>query len=464
MSLQQLREKRADCASKRKALHETALAEARDFTDEEQTEFDTLGTEAESLARQIGRAEVIDAEQVAMATMGERKTFANEPRTTNRNLQIEVKPAELHKDSFGGYRPGDRVQDATDGDHRQWFVGFANDVYMAGKGQISERLSNWQRASLAAGDGLQTVIGHDGGYLIPSTFGSLIDKVALEAAVVRPRATIVPMSTPKISFPAVDDTTHATTVFGGILAYWKSEEAQLTSSKPAFKEVALEVHKLTAMAYLSGEMLDWSPISMANWLPNKLAQAIAYKEDDGFINGSGGAGEPVGLLNSPGAISITAETGQAADTVVFDNIIKADARVWDLTGGNIIWIANRTVKPQLPKLTLSEGASAWPVFLPPDNAQGRPLSTLYGFPIVFTEKAPVLGDAGDITLVNVGEYLVADGTGKMRTDRDMGLKFDYDQVAFRVITYSGGAMPWRAAFTPKNGDTLHPVIKIAERA
>jgi HK97 family phage major capsid protein len=192
---------------------------------------------------------------------------------------------------------------------------------------------------------------------------------------------------------------------------------------------------------------------------------MAWKEDDGFINGNGGSGEPVGLLNTPGVISITKETGQAADTIVFQNVIKADARVFDMTNrDSLFWIANRTCKVQLSQMTLDVGTAGVPVFLPADGAKGRPWESLYGFPAVFSEHAPVLGDAGDLTLVNGKEYLVGSAQGKTRTDRDMGLKFDYDQVAFRVVTYSGGCLPWRAALTPQNGDTLHPVIKIAERA
>lgn len=461
MTLQQLREKRAAAADRRKALHEAALAEVRDFSADEQTEFDRLAGEMESLGRQIDRAELIDTEQDQLGQVPEPRT-----RGANTSPRIEVRPPELSKDPFGGYASGE-IRDPAKVDtftKRKWFGEFAVDVAGA-KGAPCDRLNAYQRTALAAGDGMTTTIGHEGGYLIPTAFGAMLDGMALETEIVRPRATRVPMSTPKIEFPAIDDTTHSSsTVFGGVAAYFKSEEAALTSSKPAIKTVELALHKLTAMAYVTGEMLDWSPISIGTWLPDKLAQAIGWKRDDKFITGNGGAGEPTGLLNSACIIAIDAETGQAAATIVFENVIKMDARLWGLgRRSNVIWICNRTCKPQLSQMHLAIGTAGVPVFMPANGAMGQPSETLYNYPIAWTEHASALGTAGDIILANVGEYLVGE-TNKDRSESNMGLKFDYDQVAFRVITYTGGVMPWRSAFTPQNGDTLSPVISLATRS
>lgn len=454
MSVLALRRKIGDLSDRRKALAETIAAENRDFTEDEKTQFEGAKSEIEAIKQRIAVLEEIDSEQADL-----NKSAGS---TGGSAVRIEVGKDNLADHPFGGYANPSAVNDKKE--VRKALGQFCLDVYGVRSG-ISERLAKWSR-TFAAGDGMNATIGHDGAYLLPSVFGSLVDRIALENSVVRPRATVVPMSSLRMSYPVVDDTTHASsTVFGGIQAYFKSEEAQLTSSKPAFSTAELDLHKLTALAYVSGEMLDWSPVSLGSWLPDKLGQAIAWKEDDKFISGSGAGGEPTGLLYATAIISIAKEAGQAAATIVLDNIIKMDARLWDMSGArNIIWIANRTCKKVLPKMTLSVGTGGVPVFMPADSAAGRPLATLYGYPIVFTEKAAALGTVGDIMLVNLSEYIIGDAQGKNRSERDIGLKFDYDQTAFRVITYTGGLCPWRSAFTPKNGDSLSPVISLATRS
>src|SRR6266487_1007021 len=41
--------------------------------------------------------------------------------------------------------------------------------------------------------------------------------VSLESSVMRPRATIIPMGTQRVSIPSVDSTTDASSVFGGVV-------------------------------------------------------------------------------------------------------------------------------------------------------------------------------------------------------------------------------------------------------
>jgi len=420
------------------------------MSDERLEEYDKLQEQYNKQATAIEREKQHEDRREKLATVEPRKTTPDPVRSND----IHVGKDRLADDPSGGY-----------GDHCG-FGAFAADVKEAARNPAPERLRKWDTAiQSAAGDGMTSTVGSEGGYLIPVQFGALIDRIALEAAVVRPRATKIPMSSQRVNFPCVDDTSHSTTVFGGVRAYFRSEEALLTESKPAFSEVELSIHKLTGLAYVSGEMLDWSPVSIDAWLPQKLAQAIAWKEDHMFINGNGGSGEPVGLLNSTCILSIAKEKGQVAATIVFENILKMDSRIWDGSGrGSIVWIANRTCKKQLSQLHLVIGAAGIPVFLPAGGAVGQPSETLYGYPILWTEHAQALGTVGDLLLCNLAEYLVGDASSKTRSDRTIALKFDYDQTAYRVITYTGGVMSWRSAFTPQHGDTLSPILSLATRS
>ena len=49
--------------------------------------------------------------------------------------------------------------------------------------------------------------------------------------IVRPRATVIPMGSLTLPIPTVDDTSHVTTVFGGIETYWADEATAPTESQ-----------------------------------------------------------------------------------------------------------------------------------------------------------------------------------------------------------------------------------------
>jgi HK97 family phage major capsid protein len=48
---------------------------------------------------------------------------------------------------------------------------------------------------------------------------------------------------------------------------------------------------------------------------------IAFRLDDAIINGTG-AGQPLGVINAASTVTVSKESGQAADTVVFENCLK----------------------------------------------------------------------------------------------------------------------------------------------
>ena len=440
----------------------------QEYTEEETTKIQDLLAQAAALDPAIEKAEATEKLNLSVTEAYDASQRPT-PRLTEPMVPGAGSPedlgAELSNDITVG--PERLLADPNGGYGENGFGQFAIEVRAAREdSRTPGNLVTWNNAvRSAAGDGMNTFIGADGGYLIPTAFGALIDRIALESAVVRPRALRIPMSAQRITFPSVDDTTHAAgVVFGGVQAYFRSEEAQLTSSKVVFGEVALELHKLTALAFVTGETLDWSPLAVDSWLPMKLAQAITWKEEDKFISGVGASGEPTGLLNAACKIEVSKETDQGDATILFENIIEMSARLWDVSGREkIIWIANRTIKPELAKMFIAVGTGGMPVFLPANGAVSQPGETLYNYPIIFTEHASALGTAGDLFLVNLGEYMIGDATSKTRSDRSIHLKFDYDQPAYRVITYVGGISSWRSAFTPQNGDSLSPVVTLAAR-
>lgn len=303
----------------------------------------------------------------------------------------------------------------------------------------------------------------DGGFLIPETLRSELLRVSLETAIVRPRARVVPMDSLTVPFPTIDSTSNASNVYGGVTAYWTEEGAALVESSAKFGRVKLEAKKLTAYSEVPNELYTDSLVSLEMFINEVFPEALAWFEDIAFMRGTG-VGEPLGFLNSGNgaAVSITKESGQAADTIVWENIVKMYSRMLPTSLGRAVWIAHIDTFPELATMALSVGTGGSAVWL--NNGTEGPPMTILGRPVLFTEKAETVGDAGDINFVDLGYYLIGDRQS-ISAMSSPHYKFANDKTAIRFIERVDGR-PWvQSAITPNKGtNTLSPFVKIAARA
>jgi HK97 family phage major capsid protein len=307
-----------------------------------------------------------------------------------------------------------------------------------------------------------SVVPADGGFLVPETLRSQLLQIALESSVVRSRATVVPMETARVPFPMIDSTTNVGSVFGGMIGYWGEEGAALIESNPKFGRANLDAKKLTGFALVPNELLQDSLISFAALIETLWPQALAFFEDVAFMSGSG-AGEPNGFLGAgnSASIAVTKEVGQAADTIVLENVIKMYSRMLPSSLARGIWVCSPEAIPELYTMALSVGTGGGPVML--TNVAGPAPMTIFGRPLVVSEKAGRLGDRSDLAFVDLSYYLIGDRQ-QMSADSSTEYKFGNDQTAFRIIQRVDGR-PWlKSAITPQNGGpTLSPFVEIEAR-
>lgn len=299
----------------------------------------------------------------------------------------------------------------------------------------------------------------DGGFLIPESLRSELLKVALESAVVRPRARVIPMETLRVPFPAIDSTSNVNSVYGGITTYWTEEGGKLQGSKPRFGRVVLDAKKLTAYTEIPNELLTDSLISLTAFVDEAFPEALAFAEDQAFLTADG-VGKPLGALNGAAAISVTRAT---ASEINFLDVINMYSRMLPQSIGRSVWLAAPDAFPQLAQMALTQGTDgiASPaMWMTGGQAIDGPPVSLMGRPVIFTEKVPAMGNVGDLSLVDFGFYLVGDRQA-MQAKQSDDFKFDTDEVAFRVIERVDGR-PWlQSAITPANGGaTLSPIVKL----
>lgn len=363
-------------------------------------------------------------------------------------LKEKQLPPGLPKDDFGFINLGD----------------FAKSVYKAGpNGSGEERLvkhQNYQREkrAKAAGDGMQVWDDSEGGFTIPEQFIPGLLRFDPNLLNLAGRASQFDMTSPIAHIATIVSTTHAGgAVYGAVIAYFKSEEAEITASKPVFGEITLNANKLTAMAYVTDEMMTFSPSSLTSLLEPMFTNAIQWKLDQKIIKGTG-AGEPRGLLNSACAVANTRDT---ASHIMGVDIPAMWARMPMNLKANAVWLISPNGVPDLMTANIVTGLGGQLVYMPPGGFSSAPYGTIYGKPVLETEHCPALGTAGDLMLVSMKEYIFgraasASGSGMVAS---IHLKFDFAQTAFRILLYVDGQCWWSSALTPANGgDTLSPVV------
>ena len=347
-------------------------------------------------------------------------------------------------------------KDALGAKHDKAFTNFTDMLY-----SISEHSFKNEALSRKLGElknDLSSVKPSDGGFLIPEQLRAELLQVAIESAIVRSRATVIPMDSLKLSIPTVDSTSNVSSVFGGIVGYWTEEGATLTESQPRFGRVSLEAHKLTLYTEVPNELIQDSRPAMNSLLGQMFPKALAWFEDVAFFIG-GGVGKPLGFLNAPARISTT-RTG--ASTVDWEEVVAMYCRMLPQSLGNAVWIISPDVLPELLTMVIAGGTS--PIWMGggqfPSAAAAPPMSML-GRPIIVSEKARALNTEGDISFVDLSYYLVGDRQA-MSARQSEDFRFQNDVTAFRVIERIDGR-PWlSSAITPQNnGNTLSPFITLA---
>jgi HK97 family phage major capsid protein len=301
----------------------------------------------------------------------------------------------------------------------------------------------------------------DGGFLIPEVLRAELMRVALESAVVRPRARVVPMDSLRVPFPMIDSSTDVGSVFGGVTAYWTQEGASLNIVSPSFGRVVLDAKKLTIYTEVPNELIQDSAISIEPLINELMPEALSFYEDDGFINGNG-AGVPLGFINADAAVQVAKVVGQTAASILWENIVGCYARMIPSSLGRAVWVCSIDTFPELATMALSVGTGGSAIWI--NNGTVGPPMTILGRPVLFTEKTPALGLAGDVNFVDLGYYLVGDRMA-MSVARSDDYRFGNDVVALRVIERVDGR-PWiSSSIVPRNGGpSLSPFVKISVRS
>lgn len=305
----------------------------------------------------------------------------------------------------------------------------------------------------------------EGGYLVPEQVRSDIMTRALEQAIVRPQAVVVPMPSSKFRWPAVDFTTEVGEVYGGITMSWLDEGQSIPASSGTFAAIELNAHKLGGYASVPNEILRHAP-ALEQWIRTNMPAAIRHFEDIGFMSGDG-AKKPLGGLHSsnPAMVVVDKESSQDADTITWVNVLEMYSRLLPESYGTAEWNITPDALPEIFTMALPVGTGGSAVMLGEGSGPQKLPMSILGIPIRWTRKTPaVLGDQGDISLVDWTQYVVGD-TMAMQLATSEHADFRTDKTAFRIIQEVDGQPALLSALTPaNNGPTLSAFIQLQTRS
>lgn len=308
------------------------------------------------------------------------------------------------------------------------FHEFMMAVHGASRGQYDPRLAELSEHALSG------EVGAAGAYLIPTDYQPEVQQARAEASFVRARARVIPMGSRIVQWPAVKHTGNSagqSAFFGGVVVYYTAENTDINSSDPSFDFVELHARELAGYAEVPNSTLRDSAVALDAFLsgPGSFGGALGWQEDYDVLRGNG-VGRPLGILNSPAKVTVTRQT---ASHFTFTDAVTMRSKM--LASSKPVWIMSQSVMPDYYAL---KGGNNENIIMA-NAAVGTP-DTLLGLPILWTEKLPAMGTAGDALLVDLGLYLFGDRQA-MVMDISRDAKFRANQTAFRVTEAIDG-QPW----------------------
>jgi HK97 family phage major capsid protein len=331
------------------------------------------------------------------------------------------------------------------------------DAHPSVTGRYSDKLQASMRA--ASGMGIQSPA--DGGFAIqPNISSRLIEPLFApggDAILSRVRQTNLTVGN-DTSFVAIDETTQSGSVWGGVTVYWTAEGLEKTASSAKLRKIDLKLKDVAGLMYITNDLMKDAP-ALSQRLEFAFKTALRNELVRVILKGTG-AGQPKGILNSDGKISIAIEDGQAAQTIVIDNLLKMRERI--TPGSNPVWLYNPTCFKQLFQMQVGLGTSG--ALISGATLQSAGIQTILGDPAIQCPWLPVLGTVGDIILTDLNDYEFITKGGE-EVAYSAHVRFIYDEMAMRIIYRCDGMNASKSATTSPDGSTtVAPVITLATRS
>ena len=228
-------------------------------------------------------------------------------------------------------------------------------------------------------------IGSAGAFLVPPDLSKAILDIRDSYGAFRRRARLIPMAS---------DTTSVTRhTGGGNTASFIGENATANSSNIGMDSLTLTAKKIGVLVQVSNELENDAVVEIVDYLANEIAVAFASLEDDCGFNGDGtstygrmyGVG-PMALDGNHAQAKVTAASGDntflTLTSTDLGNLVSA---VRASAIPNAAWYCSQTCFSQC-FIRLAGGTG----YLPAQELDGVMTPYYLGFPVILTQKMPLI--------------------------------------------------------------------------
>ena len=439
MGIKALRQAKADNEAAQAALKSearTILAVAHDKrTTEQAARLDAIDAALTAKADELA---------IVTADLARAERYADDERAAGATGRVEF-GADRAAARPWGPEVASTATPAEQEEARQIALGtFAQAVYRASMGQGSDpRL-------FAAASGAGTQVDSNLGFAVPQEVAAGIEREMYQVGELLSRVDARTISGNSIAYNVFDETSRAdSSRGGGVLGYWVDEGEAPTATNMKLARIEMKLRKVGALGYMTDELMADAQ-GLGGELQGAFADELIFQIENKIYRGSG-SNAPRGFLNASCLVSVSKETGQAAATILTENIVKMFSRRFAGQTGNYIWLYNQNIEPQLTTLSIQVGTGGVPVYMPPGGLANAPNGTILGRPAIAIEQAATLGTVGDIILANFANGYILAEKGGVRSDMSIHVRFVYDESVFRFVLRVDGQPVRQTALTPYKG-------------
>lgn len=412
--VQSLRDRRGNVVEQMRAIADTASTDNRNFTAEEQGQWDAMNQELDQLDARIKAA--LDTQKRAKDADDAFNALHNGGKKSGRGQGAAGGQGGAQR---GGGQGGDGGDPADE--LRSWMRGETRSRFFE---VTPEGPVDWRKLQVRA---LTVGAATAGGDTVPTTFyDRLVEHLIQNSSIMQSGATVLNTSGGEtIQVPKTTAHSSATLV---------TEGGTIGTSEPVFGQVELGAYKYGALIQISRELLDDTGVDLEGYLAMQAGRALGNAFGAHAITGDG-SGKPDGVVHGA-TLGKTGGTGVSgafsSDDLIdlFFSVIapyrRSPAATWMMADSSI---ANAR------KLKDTTGQYIWQPGLQagvPDTIMGKPVLTEPNMAAVATSAKSVL--FGDMST-----YFVR-LAGGIRFERSDDFAFDTDLVTFRALMRADGAL------------------------
>lgn len=427
MTLQQLREKRAQLVEDMESILASAEEEGRLELNEEEAE---LYAEAEQKLEQIKAA-----------------ISRKEGLQSEKSKLEEPEPAATKGQGADAPVPGPEAK--KDFDTVGEFIGAVVKHYRGGKDD--PRLT-WQDNEIGAAT-QEMGTGSAGGFMVPNQFRDTLLKIDPQGSIIESRSNVIAAGDPPdaaITMPALDQSGSTDNVYGGVSVEWIGEGDTKPETDADIREVSLQPHEIAAHVPFTDKLMRNAP-AFTQQVETLMRQALIAAREQAFFSGDGVA-KPLGMLNAGATYAQSRDTNNEVNYVDLANMVSR----LHMDGGQPYWLITQAAMTQILQLADPNGNYVWQ----PNAVEGSPMS-LFGFPVFWHQRSPTLGNEGDVMLCNTNPYyMVKDGSGPFVSMGFINDDFTKNRTRIKVF-HNVDAKPWLTEpFTQEGGFEVSPFVKL----